>query len=207
MNQWTQLPSNEVIKLVVEKLAANGFNPLVAENKDQAKQMVLSMLPKDAEVLANTSITLHQTGIFDAIENSGNYISVRKKYMSLDRQKDADEIRRLRSVQEYAVGSVHAVTHDGQLMIASNSGSQIPGEAYAAKHVVFVISTNKIVENMEKGMQRIFEYTLPLETVRARKEYGLPDTWNSYPSKILLFNREPVPNRINVVLVKEVLGY
>ncbi|MDE2588295.1 MAG: LUD domain-containing protein [Patescibacteria group bacterium] len=207
MDKWTTIPTDEVITQVVEKLNTNNFSTVVVETGEQAKKKVLEMMPEGAEVLVNTSITLETIGVMDEIDNSGKYNSVRKKYMALDHKTQADEIRKLRSVQDIALGSVHAVTKSGQLMIASNSGSQLPGEVFAAKQVFFVIGAQKIVSDIQEGEKRIFEHSLPLETVRARKAYGLPDTWNSFPSKILIYNREPVAGRVHVIIVKEVLGY
>ncbi|MDE2025668.1 MAG: LUD domain-containing protein [Patescibacteria group bacterium] len=207
MDAWTTIPTDEVIAQVVEKLNTNNFSTVVVETGEQAKKKVLEMIPEGAEVLVNTSITLETIGVMDEIDNSGKYNSVRKKYMALDHKTQADEIRKLRSVQDIALGSVHAVTKSGQLMIASNSGSQLPGEVFAAKQVFFVIGAQKIVSDIQEGEKRIFEHSLPLETVRARKAYGLPDTWNSFPSKILIYNREPVAGRVHVIIVKEVLGY
>lgn len=207
MDAWTTIPTDEVIAQVVEKLNTNNFSTVVVETGEQAKKKVLEMIPEGAEVLVNTSITLETIGVMDEIDNSGKYNSVRKKYMVLDHKTQADEIRKLRSVQDIALGSVHAVTKNGQLMIASNSGSQLPGEVFAAKQVFFVIGAQKIVSDIQEGEKRIFEHSLPLETVRARKAYGLPDTWNSFPSKILIYNREPVAGRVHVIIVKEVLGY
>lgn len=207
MNDWTTIPSDEIITRVIANLSANNFSSTVVRTGEEAKKTVLEMVPEGAEVLVNTSITLEMIGVMEAIDNSGKFNSVRKQYMALNHETQSDEIRKLRAVQEYALGSVHAITENGQLVIASNSGSQLSGEVYAAKNVIFVVSANKIVKDVEEGMRRIFEYSLPLETVRARKAYGLPETWNSYPSKILLYNREPSANRVHVILVKEVLGY
>lgn len=56
-------------------------------------------------------------------------------------------------------------------------------------------------------MKRIYDYILPLETKRARKAYGLPDTFHSNVSKILIVTKEVTPNRITIIFVKEKLGF
>lgn len=207
MQKWLMIPSEETLTKVISNLSANNFSAVLVNNAEEAKKKVLELIPEGSEVLVNTSVTLDTIGVAETIDASGKYQSVRKKYLALDHTTQADEIRKLRSVQDYAVGSVHAVTEKGQLVIASNSGSQLPGEVFAAKQVIFVVGAQKIVKNIEEGEKRIFDYVLPLETARARKAYGLPETWNSYPSKILLYNREPIPNRVHVILVKEALGF
>jgi len=101
------------------------------------------------------------------------------------------------------VSSVHALTEDGHLIIASNTGSQLSSEAYAGGKVIFVVGTQKIVKDNQEGIKRIYEYCLPLEDERARKAYGM----GSNVSKILIINKEIFPERITVFLVKEKLGF
>ncbi len=45
--------------------------------------------------------------------------------------------------------------------------SQLAGYAASAAHLIWVVGTQKIVPTIEDGMERIEEYTLPLESARA----------------------------------------
>lgn len=207
MTDWTTLPSEEIIQKTIAGLNANNFITSIVADGNKAKEKILEMIPQGAEVLANSSQTLEKIGIAEIIDNSGKYSSIRKKVFALDQKKDSDKIRQLRSTQEFALGSVHAVTQDGKLMIASNSGSQLPGEVFGAKQVIFVVGIQKIVPSIVEGEKRIYEHSLPLETERARKAYGLPDSWNSFVSKLLIYNKEQMQGRVHVLLVREVLGF
>ena len=153
-----------------------------------------------------TSITLEQAGIADAINNSGDYKSVRNELTKMDRKTQGEEMQKLGAAPVWSIGSVHAVTEDGQVMVASNTGSQLPAYAYGSPHVIWVVGTQKIVKDIEDGMKRIKEYIVPKETVRARKAYNLPD-FNTFPSKILIVNREINPERIKIIFVNQVLGF
>ncbi len=114
-------------------------------------------------------------------------------------------MQKLGAAPEYVIGSVHTVTEDGHvLIIASASGSQLPAYVYAAEHVIWVVGTQKIVKNIEEGMKRIYKYVLPLESARAHKAYGVP---GSSVNKLLIVNKEPVPNRITIILVQQPLGF
>jgi len=53
-------------------------------------------------------------------------------------------------------------------------------------------------------MKRVYEHTLPLESERAKKAYGVE---GSFISKILLINKEIKSERIHLIFVDEVLGY
>jgi hypothetical protein len=122
----------------------------------------------------------------------------------MDPKTQQREMIKLGAVPEYMVGSVHAITEGGSVLIASNTGSQLAGYAASAAHVIWVVSTKKIVANVDEGIKRIYEYTYPLEDKRAQEAYG---GMHSNVSKLLIVNREVMPGRTKVILVKEDLGF
>lgn len=203
---WNTLANEEVLDKTIAGLQERQIDAIVAETAEDAKKKVLEMLPKGAEVMTMTSITLETLGISEAINDSGEYNSARNELIKLDREKDSLEMQKIGAAPEWAVGSVHAVTEDGQVIIASYTGSQLSAYAYGSMHVIWVVGTQKIVKNLDDGMKRINEYVLPLETQRARKAYHSPE-FNSNVKKILLVNSEATPKRITIVFVKEKLGF
>lgn len=205
-NTWDKIPSDEIIEKTVKALNKNDFHATVVENGEEAAAKVYELVPEGADVQLNTSITLEKIGVMEKIDKSGKYNSHRAKIFSLDHHKDEEQIRILRSVADYALGSVHAITHDGRLMIASKSGSNIPTYAYGGKHIIFVVGAQKIVTDLNEGFERINKYTLPLESERARKAYGLPEDWHSFPEKILIYNKD-LADRVHVIIIKEVVGF
>ena len=202
-NQFGELASGGQLKEAVIALEKNGFDVEVVESGVAAKEKILGILPEKAEVFTMTSQTLEQIGLSEVVNNSGKYDSVRNKLNGMDRNTQGREMAKLGAAPDWVVSSVHAVTEDGHLLIASNSGSQLSAEAYASGKVVFVVGTQKIVKNTTEGLERIYNYVLPLEDERAQKAYGM----HSNVSKILIINKEIMPKRITVILVKERLGF
>src|SRR5215469_17144575 len=205
--QWDTLASEESITKTIDALKNANINALVVNTGEDAKKKVLELLPKQAEVMQMTSITLETIGVSQIINESGDYDSVRNKLNKLDRATQHREMQRIGASPEWAVGSVHAVTEDGKVIVASNTGSQLPGYVYGSSHVIWVVGTQKIVKNLDDGMKRIYEYVLPLESQRARKAYNQPDTFHSNVSKLLIVNKEVVPQRITLIFVKEKVGF
>jgi hypothetical protein len=204
MDQWTTLADDQTIKKTIEALKANGIDAAVVENKDEAKKKILDMIPEGAEIFQMTSVTLDTISLSEAINNSGKYDAVRPKLTAMNKETQAKEMKVLGAAPDYAIGSVHAVTEDGKVLIASNTGSQLAAYVYGSSHVIWVVGTQKIVKDFEQGLKRIYEYTLERESERAKKAYGMQ---KSNVSKLLVVNKEVVPNRITVVFVKEVLGF
>jgi len=184
-------------------LEANGIHVLRAADAAEAKLMVLDLIPDGSQVHHGASQSLELSGITEAIETPGRYDPVRPRIMSLDRTTEADEIRRLSAAPDVMLGSVHAVTEAGSLLAASMGGSQLGPYVSGAGRVILVVGTQKIVSDLEEGFRRINEYAFPLEDARAQAAYGI----HSAVNKVLIINREIVPERITVVLVDEVLGF
>jgi len=110
---------------------------------------VLARIPGRSAVLTNTSVTLEETGIAAAINEGGAYESVRKKMLALDFATQAQEMKAIAGQPDFALGSVHAVTREGVLVIASASGSQLGSYAWGAASVIFVVGAQKLVPTLE----------------------------------------------------------
>ena len=190
------------LEQVVQALEGRGFKALIADSGAHARELVLAALPDGAEVHTALSETLGELGITAEIEESGRYDSVRQKLKGLDREKQGREMRKLGAAPDYEVGSVHAVTDDGRLVIGSGSGSQLGAYAYAAGQVILVVGHQKVVRDLEEGLRRVREYCLPREFARMQA-LGYPGT---LLAKTLLIELEP-GGRITVILVPETLGF
>lgn len=201
---YTKLASDESIKTAQSALESHGFDVKVVENLEAAKTEVLNMIPKDSEVFTATSTTIDQIGLTPILNDSGDYKSTRKEFMALWGQEDkAIEMRRIGSASDYVVGSVHAITEDGQAIIASASGSQIPNYVFGANHVIWVVSTKKITKDLNEGIKRIEDYVLGLEDKRALAAYGNHSSLN----KMLIYRKETIPHRITIIFVKKDAGF
>ncbi len=161
------------------------------------------MIPAGANVHHGASQTLDATGISAELDASGRYDPIGPRAWSMDRATQGAEIRRLTAAPDIMLGSVHAVTETGSLVVASMGGSQLGPYVSGAGRVILVVGRQKIVADLDEGMRRINEYALPLEDARAQAAYGI----HSAVNKVLIINREVVPGRITVVLVDEALGF
>jgi hypothetical protein len=195
--------SSERIDKAARNLELHGIQVRIVENVGAARVELRKLLPDGATVYTATSQTLETTGLADEIEKSSRLTSVRAQLAQLPPAADAATKRRLLSVPEYVVGSVHAVTEEGQVLVASATGSQLPSYAFGAEHVIWVVGAQKIVSNLEEGLRRLREYAYPKEDARARNAYGVPSALN----KVLIVNGEGVPGRTTVILVQKELGF
>ena len=199
---FARLASDEQIMRAAQALEANGMHTLLAANGEAARQMVFDLLPQGAEVFTATSRTLETLGILAELETQTQYDSVRARLSTMDDKTQHRAMVKLGATPEYVLGSVHAVTEAGSVLIASMSGSQLAPYAAAAAKVIWVVGAQKVVKDVEEGMRRVEEYAFPLEDQRVA-QYGI----HSGINKVLIVNKEIIPGRITLIIVKEKLGF
>jgi hypothetical protein len=195
--------SPKQIQTVVKALEGNGITARVVDSGEEARQAVRSLLPVGAEVYNNTSRTLEAIGVAEDIERSGLYQPLRLRLYQMDREMQGREMRQLTAAPDWVVGSVHAVTEEGSLLVASASGSQLGPIVSGAGNVILVVGRQKVVPDFDRALQRVYEYCLPLEELRARQAYGVPSGVNN----LLVINKAVAPGRLTAILVNESLGF
>src|SRR5579859_4258557 len=201
-DRFTMLPDEQTLTATVTAMEEHGFSVEVVDDLDAARQAVLARIPQGSSVMTNTSVTLQETGLADAINDGGPYDSARNRMFALDFATQAQEMKAIGGQPDYALGSVHAVTRDGTLVIASASGSQLASYAWGAANVILVVGAQKLVPTLQAAHERIYQHSLVLEDARAIAAYGQ----HSQVGKILEIHTE-LPGRIHIVLIRQAVGF
>jgi hypothetical protein len=119
-DRFTTLPDEHTLQATVTALEEHGFSTEVVDDLGAARQAVLARIPEGASVMTNTWVTLAETGIADAInDGGGRWESARNRMFALDFATQAQEMKAIGGQPDYALGSVHAITAGGSLVIAS----------------------------------------------------------------------------------------
>jgi hypothetical protein len=194
--RFTTLPDEQTLAATVVALEERGFSVEVVDDLAGARQAVLARIPRGSSVMTNVP------GSGAANNDGGPFDSARNKMLALDFATQAQQMKSIGGHPDYALGSVHAVTRDGTLVIASASGSQLASYAWGAANVIFVVGAQKLVPNVDAARERIYQHSLILEDARAQAAYGQ----HSAVAKILEIHQE-LPGRIHVVLIRQPVGF
>ncbi|GAA4981505.1 LUD domain-containing protein [Actinopolymorpha pittospori] len=184
-------------------LTARNFAVEILDDAAAARTRIKDLIPEGASVFTGASETLRLSGIEEDINASGRYEAIKPRTLAMDRATQMDEIRRLLASPDVIVGSVAAVTETGSLVIASGSGSQLPGYAGGAARAIWVVGAQKVVSDLDTALRRVEDHCLPLENDRAMKAYG----WPSAVNRLLVLNAEFHPGRGTVLLLREAIGF
>lgn len=206
---YTHMASEESISRTVRGLKERGFEPMVVATKEEALAKVKELIPAGASVMNGASVTLQEIGFVDHLKGEGHGWD--NLHKGIVEEKDAEKqkgLRRAALTSEYYAGSVHGLAETGEMLIASNTGSQLPHIVYSSPNVIFVVGTQKIVPTLADAYKRLHEHVVPLEDARMKQVYG-PQAGTAV-NKIFVYNRENASftgRKIHVVLVKEKLGF
>jgi hypothetical protein len=195
--------SEQRLERAAAALTAHGFAVEILDDAAAARARVADLIPEDASVFTAASETLRLSGIDADINTSGRYQAVKPRALAMDRVTGADDFRRLLASPDVIIGSVAAVTETGSLVIASGSGSQLPGYAGGAAHAIWIVGAQKVVPDLATALRRVEEHSLPLESARTQAAYG----WPSAVNRLLILNAEHQPGRGTVLLLREAIGF
>jgi hypothetical protein len=184
-------------------LTEHGFTVEILDDAAAARSRVKDLIPEGASVFTGASETLRLSGIEEDINASGRYDALRPRGLAMDRATQMDEIRRMFASPDVAIGSVAAVTETGSLVVASGSGSQLPGYAGGAARAIWIVGAQKVVPDLSTALRRVEDHCLPLESDRAMRVYGMPSAVN----RLLVLNAEVQPRRGMVLLLREAIGF
>jgi len=107
--------------------------------------------------------------------------------------------------------SADAITQEGDIIACDQTGTRTGAFAHTAGSLIVVVGSNKIVPDLATARQRQEEYSLPLESARARIAYaamGIKASKIATVVEIRSGNPFGAPGRIHVIIVQdEVLGF
>jgi len=189
---------------------------LYCENKSEATDKILGIIPQSATVGISGSVTLDQSGIVKRLETRGN--KVFNQYKTGITKEESLELRKLGSQADYYLASANAISLKGELVFFSAYGNRIVGISNA-RNVIVVCGVNKLTPNIEEALKRAREYATPLNCKRlnfntpcfkdgiCRREICLFPEYKRMCCQILIIEAEITPDRLKVILVGENLGF
>lgn len=203
---YGQLATKGSIEKASAALTAHHFKPVALEKGADALEFIKKTIPAGASVMNGASTTLQQIGYIDHLQ-AGQH-GWNNLHESVFAEKDSTKqalLRKQATISDFYLGSAHAVTEEGELVFASNSGSQLPSLAYTSPNVILIVSTKKIVPTLQNALERIEKHVVPLEDERM-KNTGASGT--AHNKTLILHAENPALGRaVHVVFVQEDLGF
>ena len=183
------------------------FDEVAVPFTDDEMLSVLRFIPAGASLYTGASLTLKEIG-FESLLVSGSHPwkNLKAEYLAEKDPARHTLLRRQSTLADYFLGSVHAVSQTGQLVIASMTGSQLAPYAYAASNIIWVVGAQKITPSLEEAIRRVREHVYPHEDKRIRESSG--GKMGSMIGKLLIIEREAafLNRKLTVIFVRQKTG-
>ena len=199
---FARIADRSALERAVSGLARRGFDARLVGSAAEARDIVLGLIPEGSEVGEGATQTIDRIGVSAAVEQGDRFVAIRPRTRAMDRATQMREIRKLGAAPDFFLDSVQAVTEDGELVLASLTGSQLGPIANGAGRVILVVGAQKVVPDLEAAFRRVREYCYPLVDAMAREAYGRGSAVN----KTLVLSGDFPPGRTTVLLVDESIG-
>lgn len=187
-------------------LTQNGFLPTYVQSKAEAFQKVRELIPSEVSVMNGASETLREIGFTDLLKSGMHpWNNLHEKILAETDRIKQTHLRRQSVLSDYYLGSAHAVTETGEIVVASNSGSQLAHLVFTSPNIVLIVGSQKIVPSITDAMKRLESHVIPLEDKRMMSVYGFGTT---HAKTVILHKENPMMGRnIHVIIVNEKLGF
>jgi L-lactate utilization protein LutB len=198
--------TQDVIERTMQSLENNGFIPHHVKTKEEALAALIDLVPDGVTIMNGTSATLHEIGFIDFLkDNKEKWNNLHNGILAEKHPAKQGKLRLKATISDYYTGSVHALTEEGELLIASNTGSQLPHLVNTSKNIILIVGSQKIVPTLSEAFKRLEERVIPLEDQRMKDTYGIGTTH----AKTLIMHKEnpSFGRKIHIVIVDEKLGF
>jgi len=205
---YSALATEVTLEELVGALKERNIDGRIVPDGQAALEAIKALIPKSASVMNGASRTLEEIGYVDYLKSGQHeWNNLHEGILAEKDPVKQSALRRQALLADFYLGSVHGIAETGEMVIASNSGSQLPHVVYSSPNVILVVSTKKIVPTLEGARVRLREHVIPLEDVRMKEVYG-PQSGTKLNKEVIIHGEPTYTGRkITVLLVKENLGF
>ncbi len=197
---------------LIEKFGQRQIEAYYAADRDEALERACRFLTPGCTIAWGGSVTLEEIGLIDTVKASDYIVYDRSTAKTPEERK---EIYRKAAACDFYFMSSNAITLDGQLVNIDGNGNRVSSLIHGPENVIIIAGMNKVVANVEAGIDRARNIAAPPNTVRLGlstpcSELGRCADCLSKQcicDNIVITRRSFIPNRIKVILVGEELGY
>jgi len=200
------------LEKTAEALRANGFTAHVALDREEARRIVLGLIPEGSTVGVGGSVTIRELGLIDELERRGYRVI---HHWVKAPPEEVDRLRRLELTADVFLCSANAVTLDGKLVNVDGVGNRVAAMIFGPRRVIVVAGRNKLVRDVGEGLWRAKN----VAAIMNWRRLGLDnpcvklgrcvdcDSPTRGCNVVVILERRPLRTDVHVVLVNEELGF
>lgn len=197
---------------IIKNLQRRNMEGYYCETKEEAKELLISLIKKDDVVSWGGTFTIDEIGAKEALRNNNIAVIDRDTAKTLE---ERTKLMKTALTADVFLASTNAITMNGELVNIDGSGNRLAAFCYGPDSVIVVAGMNKVVRDVESAMKRVrtdacvpnaIRYNLktPCAVTGICAECTTDET---ICSQILVTRYCKQKNRFKVILVGEKLGF
>lgn len=197
---------------IIKKLKLRKMDGYYCDSVDEAKSLFKELLGKEKKMIGyGGSMTIDENGFKDAAKEMGHELIVRENYKTPEAEK---ELNALMINADAFMMSTNAITLDGELINIDGRANRLCYLLYGPETVYVIAGMNKVVKDVNTGLDRVRNFASPPNTVRLNCDTPCAKTGrcgdcleNTICCQIVITRASRIPGRIKVILIGDELGY
>ena len=197
---------------VIKNLEKRNMEGYYFEDSKSCVEAIMKMIPDGSTVSWGGSMTMNETGMMDALKASELNLIDR---MSAKTPQESREIFAKTVLADYYFMSTNAITNDGILINIDGNANRVACLMHGPEHVLIVAGMNKVVEDVDSGIQRVGIHAAPANAARlntktpcnALGHCGDCHSDDCMCCQVVITRHSRHKGRIKVILVGEELGF
>ena len=201
--------NNLLSRKVIEGLKSRNMTGYYAKDRDEALKLALSIIPENSTVTMGGCMSAIEIGLVDTLKK-GNYNFI-------DRNEIEDKRAAMLAAYDADVflASANAMTEDGILVNIDGNSNRVSAIAQGPKKVVFIVSMNKVCDDVDGALKRARNVAAPINAQRFGLSTPCAKTGSCMNCKspdticcqFLITRFSKHKDRIHVILVNDSLGF
>ena len=203
----------QLIQKATDAMAKRGFIVHRVQSAQEARELVLRLIPQGASVGVGGSETLKAMDMINILRN-GNYRFFDRYQEGLP-FSEVEEIYRQALLADVFLSSTNAITRQGQLVNIDSSGNRVAALSYGPRKVIIVAGVNKVVDTLEDAMKRLRQIA-PLNAMRVHHKAPCVETGRCMDCQLhasvcnsvgIINHGRKTPGRFTIIMIADEVGF
>lgn len=207
--------SDTKVGRAVESFRRNDFKAFSVSSKEESVSKIMDLIPDKTRIGIGDSVTVEDIGLSDVLIDEGYEVADnRRAKMSGLEGEEMNQVRKNQLTSDVFISSANALTESGELNIDS-TGQRVASMIFGPDQVIIVAGINKIVENVDRGIERVRNVAAPKNAKSLNKNVPCAQTGKCSKCKsedrickiTTIQHRKPTRTDTTIIIIKEKLGY
>lgn len=197
------LPDETTLEETKRNIEERNITVSIFEDDKEALRHLKDQIPARATVMNGRSTTMHDIGLVEYLQQEPNFSYLTNQIRQIGDDEDRRDARRKAITADVFFDSPNAIASTGEIVGVNGLGTSLGAWPYAAKRLVLVSGTNKIVPTLEDAIDRVRDFAYPLEDERVQKAQN----HRSVIGKLMIYEFEKLDQRTELVLIDGNYGF